>query len=224
MKWLPHVAAGFLAAGIAVTALPPVATAQEEGGAEIRAEAFEEIRDGEEVVRVDVSVENVENLGAFAFVLQFDETKVGIIEEQAFERGEFLGSTGREVLCQDPTVDAGAARYECVTLGGEPAEGASGNGKLASVYFKPNGDGSASFELSRVDLATPPGDDIDVTVTAGQISVNSDDSFPWLLVAGIAVAVAAVVIAIAAALLWMRRTGRERRSEAPSTRVRKDSR
>lgn len=199
-----------VAFALSAVTIPSLTAAQNDEVA-VRAEARRENRENQDVIRVDVSVEHVSNLGAFGFVLLFDDSKLDILDD-AFERGPFLGSTGREVYCDEPTVTDGAARYACVTLGSEPEEGPSGDGKLASVYFEPSGDGNAVFQLTRVQLAEPRGDNIPVTVAGGEISVQSDGGFPWWIV-GIAGLVAVVAVVGIVALVLRSRSSRTARVE-----------
>jgi hypothetical protein len=192
--WIAFV---FAVTALAAYAAHPHTASMQDDGVFVRAEAFNDERDGTAVIRVDVLVEDVQNIGAFQFVLSYDGDKVAIVDN-GIERGPFLGSSGREVYCDEPTIDASALRYACVTLGGEPAEGASGDGTLVSVFFEETGDGNAMFSLSRVQLAEPAGDEIPVALQEGEIRVESDDSFPWLIVAvaaGAAVLLVAVVVA-----------------------------
>ncbi len=172
----------------------------------VEAEARRTEREGQEVIQVDVLVRNVEDLGAFEFVLTFNGDLLEVGPDSVVE-GPFLGSTGRQTYCPEPTIDNNALRYACVTLGPTPRQGASGEGLLASVFFEPKGSGEASIEFTRAQLSTPPGESIDAEWRAGRIELESSGGFPlwaWALVAVAGVAALAAVGGTVAALLARR--------------------
>ena len=185
------------------------AAGQRQTGTVVEAAASKTTRSGEKLVRVDVSISKVADLGAFAFVMQFDTAKVQLADHP-FETGSFLGSSGRNVFCDEPTIDSGAIRYACVTLGSEPAQGPDGQGTLASVYFKQQGNGTASFQLSRVELKTPQGLNIPATLTSASIEVEGSGGRGWLMI--VAIAVGAVLLVAAVGWLGYRRWRRGRAS------------
>jgi hypothetical protein len=85
---------------------------------------------------VDVRIENVSDMAAFQFVLRYDR---GVLKNPTVQRGPFLGSTGRNVQCPAPVIDAdrnglGTVQYSCVTL--QLGPGVSGSGLLATVTFE----------------------------------------------------------------------------------------
>ena len=92
--------------------------------------------DGGEL-QIQVGVSNVKNIGGFQFVLTVDSK---VLRPVAVTKGEFLGSSGREVFCPEPTVDSDSVLLECVTLREQPA-GADGSGTLAIVTLKPEAAG-----------------------------------------------------------------------------------
>ncbi len=175
------------------------AHAQEEGAdapAHVRAEARKVERGGEEYIRVDVLVENVSDLGAFEFILKFDGSLLEVSED-SIEEGPFLATSGRETFCQSPSVDSNALRYACVTLGEQPRAGAEGGGLLASVYFKPKGEGDAPIEFDRAQLANPPGDRIEAVWESGRISVaGAGGGSRWWVWAAVAAGLSAIFVAI----------------------------
>lgn len=208
MNWVPG---RFVVAGAVACALLSFAVTH--GTAQIRkavveAEAKRTERDGHEVIQVDVLVRNVEDLGAFEFVLTFDGNLLEVGQDSVVE-GPFLGSSGRQTYCPEPTVDNNALRYACVTLGPTPRQGASGEGLLASVFFEPKGSGEASIEFTRAQLATPPGESIKADWRPGRIDLESSGTLGWwawtlIAVGGVAL-LAAVGGSVAAVLL--RRSG-----------------
>ena len=151
------------------------------------------IKEGD-VAPFDVSVENVENLGAFSFVMQFDPD---VFEFEAFQRGDFLGSSGREVVCEEPLADVGSVRISCITLREQP-EGATGSGLLGTVELNASGSGTTEITLNRGQLIVPDGTtEIPMKVENTSVEVESTSSINWLIwgvIIGIAViAIVAIV-------------------------------
>jgi hypothetical protein len=130
-----------------------------------------------DVASFDVTVENVENLGAFQFVLQYDPD---IFDFAAIERGDFLGSSGREVVCNEPQSDAGTVLYVCNTLRPEPA-GPDGGGLVARVQLSAIGSGSTDVSLTRTKVALPDGTELPSTLENTSIAVEGSSSINWLL-------------------------------------------
>lgn len=208
MNWVPG---RFVVAGALACALLSFAvihgTAQTRK-AVVEAEAKRTEREGHEVIQVDILVRNVEDLGAFEFVLTFDGSLLEVDQDSVVE-GPFLGSSGRQTYCPEPTIDNNALRYACVTLGPTPRQGASGEGLLASVFFDPKGSGEASIEFTRAQLSTPPGEGIEADWRPGRIAVASGGVFPWWAWALIAVAGVALLAAVggSVAALLVHRSG-----------------
>lgn len=191
---------------LGASALEAVAQEQQ---AVVRASAAAVERNGKEYVRVDVMVEDVEDLGGFAFVMSWDGH---ILEgDQAdIQRGDFLGSSGRQVYCEAPVLERYALRYACVTLGSEPRAGASGSGLLASVYLTPDGNGNSSIQFSSAQLTTPPGETITTQWESGEIEVSSSGSATnFGLVLSIIGAGVALVAGLAAIAVFRRRRSLE---------------
>ncbi len=118
---------------------------------------------------VDVRVDNVNNLGAYEFTLQFDPE---LIDYVTVTDGDFLGSTGRVVFCPNPITDVGTVRFGCVSSdGGTP--GASGSGQLAQVVFQAVAPGTSPLDLPMVALADPWGEEIYAAVAGGSVSVSA---------------------------------------------------
>jgi hypothetical protein len=208
MRAFVGAAAALFAFGVAVVAAPSPAAAQETAVVTGDAERVE--RNGEEIIRLDVSVENVSDLGAFEFIVAFDNELLSIAEDEPFVEGPFLASSGRQTLCNVPVVDAGAARFECVTLGPEPREGATGSGLIASVFFDQRADGNATVQFTRAGLSTPPGESIPAEWVSGEIAVDADEGMNWLLWLGVGAAVVLVAVALGSYLVRRLGTGGER--------------
>ena len=176
----------------------------------VSAEAKETEQDGKKLIQVDVNVEGVTDLGAFEFIMTFTGDVIEVERnergEYRIERGEFLGSSDREVLCLDPTIEPNALRYTCTTLGDTPRAGAEGEGRLATVFFAVKGDGESNLQFSRARLLTPPGDEMDATWQSGVITVEDESETNWVVYAIIAGAVAAGVVVVVAAFALLQRS------------------
>ena len=166
--------------------------------------------DAPEPSRFDVTVQDATETGGFQFILAFDPD---YFEYDSAERGEFLGSTGRDVQCDEPQPDVGAVRIVCVTLGETP-EGATGDGTLYTILLLPKATGDTTLSLSRVVLSTPPGDDIPSTSTNLDVSVKSASSgIDWMIwgpVIGGALLLILLCVAVIIAL------SRRRRDSSPA--------
>ncbi|HXK33356.1 MAG TPA: cohesin domain-containing protein [Dehalococcoidia bacterium] len=193
--------AALLAASTALLATlagPPAITAQEGGGNEDLPEmtmrvvvplAGERVHEGDPEIPVEVVAENATNIASFSFDLRFDPDVIQYVRE---ERGDFLGSTGREVQCNPVTdsASAGIVRITCVTLRLEPA-GPDGTGRLATVYFSPVGSGSTELALANAranpvvselpDDPAAPLPEIPVSVVNASLEVEGSGGINWLL-------------------------------------------
>jgi len=121
---------------------------------------------------VDVSVDDVGNLGAFEFTLAFDPDIVAFV---SIEQGSFLGSTGRTVTCLGPTLTVDTVHYTCVTLGPTPG-GPSGTGVLASITFLTLAVGTRPLTLEEVKLTDIFGTRIPATTHDGSVTVYTGPS------------------------------------------------
>jgi hypothetical protein len=122
------------------------------GPATVRVEPAEQevSLDGGEFT-VEITVDNAEKLGAFEFILDFDDSIVHFVD---LEEGPFLSSTGKELICPDPIVEAVMVRFGCASVGTE-LEAPSGSGALAVVTFSPLKQGVTDFALSGITLTDP---------------------------------------------------------------------
>lgn len=203
MKW-PAVAM----VALVVVAMPWHAAAQDGGTARITAAASNADRDGDDAIRVDVSVTGASNVGAFEVVFAYSDASLELRDPQAsFERGPFLGSSGREVFCPEPTTTAGQVRYACVTLGSEPLEGSAGDGLLVSVYFfkREDGSGERRIALSSASVSSPMGQALPSEAATGEIRLPSGGGGNTLWYVIGAVGAAAVVVAAGGAAVALRR-------------------
>jgi hypothetical protein len=135
---------------------------------------------------VEVAIEDVENLGGFEFILNFDPA---VLEAVSAVGTDFLASSGREVLCVNPEVAEAAIRVECLTLGPTPAEGVDGDGTVAVVTMRSKHEGSPPLKLTRVKLLQPDGTNIPVSWEDASVSTTGGrDWLPFAIVGGIVAA------------------------------------
>jgi hypothetical protein len=150
--------------------------------------------------RLSIDVKGARNLAGFQFVLSFDSR---LLQAESVDKTGFLAGSGREIVCKDPTIEAGAVQLTCVTLGLQPP-GVDGDGAIAVVTLKATGHGSTPLALSRVKLVHPDGSELPSTSSDGRLTVGgSGAAFPWW--AGVLIGIAAVAAAAGGALLWRRR-------------------
>jgi hypothetical protein len=130
---------------------------------------------------VSVMVDNVADLGAYEFQLQFDPAVVRFV---GVEDGGFLGSTGRQLQCPTATLFYPAdgdlpneIRDGCSTLNSTPA-GPSGSGRLAVVTFAPIGSGYSDLTFTAVgphmDVTGISGDSLSPTTQNGAVTITGD--------------------------------------------------
>ena len=108
-----------------------------------------DVRDGK--FAVEIRVEDVSNVAAFEFSLNFDRSVMRLV---GVEAGPFLGSSGRVVFCPQPIYQSpdsavpseNSLRFGCVTTSGENP-GASGSGLLATVTLAPRKAGTSQLRL-----------------------------------------------------------------------------
>lgn len=188
-----------LSIGGAALWLTPGAAAQS-GDAVLRITppADVEAKEGGDSIPFEIAVENIENLAGFQFIVSFNPN---VFEFDSAQRGEFLGSTNREVACNEPVSADGSVRLSCITLRPEPA-GPDGSGVLMTVLLKPTGSGTTEVNLDRVKLVNPDSTPIEpVTTQAATLDVQATGGFNWLIwgpLIGIAVLAVAGAVAFGA--------------------------
>jgi len=214
MPHLPIVRAAVVAAllaGAVVAANAPAGLAQSNEAAIRITGPIEPVDKGDEVP-FDITVENVENLAGFGIVLSYDPDILDFSGEAIHaQKGDFLGSSGREVVCPEPIRDAGSMRFTCLTLRFEPA-GATGSGKLATITLRARGSGTTEVNISRAQLIAvsqeEPPPEIPSTTTGTSIEVKGSGGLNWLIWGPvIGVAVLAIGGGAAFAAMRMRNTG-----------------
>ena len=117
---------------------------------------------------VDVVAENATNLAAYQVKVLYDPATVHVTE---VTQGPFLGSTGRTVIPSNPNIDnaAGQVAFGAFTVGAQP--GASGNGVLATITFRPRSVGTSALRLQDLQLADPSGAPLPAGTEDGRVEV-----------------------------------------------------
>ena len=100
-------------------------------------------------IAIDVVILDAEETGAFEFYFVFDAL---FLEFISYEIGPWLGSTGRPLTCQD-IITENTVRIGCNTSLSEPP-GATGDGLLATLYFRPRIGGDPCLRFLLVETAT----------------------------------------------------------------------
>lgn len=145
-------------------------------------------------VDVSINVANVQGLAGFQFVLVVDPK---VLKPKGALKTGFLGQTGREVYCPDPTIEDAAIRYACVTLRDKPAA-VNGSGTVATVSFNAVGKGTTDLTLKEVRLVRIDGTAIPSTSKDSRLSVTGGVFWTAMhigLIAGGAVIVVLLLIA-----------------------------
>lgn len=103
---------------------------------------------------VDVVVRGAAEVGAFEFQLRFDPKVIAYVD---VARGPFIDTAGGQVHCaRYVTPERDRVQFGCGTLSGAtPIPGASGDGTLATVRFKPVDVGTTDLLFTRLALVRP---------------------------------------------------------------------
>jgi hypothetical protein len=112
----------------------------------VRISPAQQLANVSDSVVVSVVADGTSNVGAYQFSLSYDQSKLQFV---SIQNSTFLGSTGRSVICMNPSVLFGVIEYSCITLGATPP-GPGGTGTLANVTFVAIANGVAP--LSLVDI------------------------------------------------------------------------
>jgi hypothetical protein len=208
--------AGLLALLLAMGAMAP-ALAQEEALVRV-VPSSDTVNVGADALQVDVVVENVENIAAFEFTLEFDPSVVELAPDEAgqvrAECGSFLGSTGRQVQSVGTSTTDNSLTFRCVSLGPPVSvgglEGPSGSGALASLWLRPLAEGESPLTLHEVTLLAAEWDEEERPISIpnatqdGAIIVSTSGGFRWLLWGPVIGVGALVFVAAAGGVLWLR--------------------
>lgn len=130
---------------------------------------------------VTVAIENVQNLGAFEFEVNFNPA-IASTSVDAIQLGTMLGSTGRTTgalrLASSPTLPGtplfGAYSY------GTPA-GPNGSGVLATFSMNAVAPGASQLSLSGLKVTNTQGQELQATAIAGSVTVGNTTVRPIYL-------------------------------------------
>jgi hypothetical protein len=117
---------------------------------------------------LDVVVDNVTDLGAFEFTMDFDP---GVLQLDSIQEGPFLGSTGRTTQCGRFDVGPGLVRYGCASGGSQP--GPTGSGVVAAVSFTSLAQGDSVISLDQTGMYDPLADPIPHSAQYGHVTVSA---------------------------------------------------
>jgi hypothetical protein len=132
-----------------------------------------------DIFSVTVAIDNVTNLAAFQFDLNYNS---GVVQpgtdpaSDCVRLGPFLGSTGRSVNKIGPTISDGLITYGAYTLDPPSMPGPSGSGTLATITFKAVAIGTTVLSLKNESATDPVGASLAVDVQDGQIEVGPDQA------------------------------------------------
>ncbi len=121
------------------------------------------------LVSVDVVVQNANQIGAFEFQFLFDSSSLAF---DSYTLGSFLAGTNRVASCQIIPSEH-TIRLGCNTTGPISA-GASGDGVLATLRFKPLAAGPSCMQLGLVETATVNGDPLPTTSRDACMTITSE--------------------------------------------------
>ena len=124
------------------------------------------------VYEVAVSVSDVVGLGGYQTLLSFDP---GLLKVVAVTQTDWLASSGRTVVPLGPDIDnaAGTVGFGAASISISAQPGVDGNGVPAIVRFQPLATGVSDLVLSKTLLSDILGEEIDSTVTSGNVEITS---------------------------------------------------
>ncbi len=99
-------------------------------------------------IAVDIDIQNADAIGAWESEVLYDPSYLVFLR---WSPGAFLGSTGRSTSCQQ-VIQATTIHVGCGTPGTPSPPGPSGDGLLATVYFRPKAVGQTCLLMT--DAAT----------------------------------------------------------------------
>lgn len=158
----------------------------------------ESVATSKDQVDISINVENVTDLAGFQFVLAVDPA---VFKPLAARKTQFIGQTGREIVCGDPTIESAAVRLACVTLRPTPP-GVNGSGAIATITLKPVAKGNSELALRNVKLVRPDGTEIPNTVANARIAVTGSSWWTTMHILIVIGSAAAVAVLVAAAVAW----------------------
>ncbi len=119
----------------------------------------------------DVAIANVANVGSFQFILTFSPN---IVHVEGVELGDFLGSTGRNIIPVGPDIDnqIGTVSFGAASFGEQA--GPDGPGVLATISFSPQATGESDLHLQSVQVTDTSTEEISVDLQDGSVTVQDN--------------------------------------------------
>ncbi|HXK34844.1 MAG TPA: cohesin domain-containing protein, partial [Dehalococcoidia bacterium] len=125
-------------------------------------------------IEVDVVIQGAtEETGAFEFYMSYENIFLDFVDWQL---GPWLGSTGRAVSCQE-LITENTLRIGCNTSGPEPP-GATGDGVLGTLVFRPKFGGQTCLNMLLVETAEVFGHAILTDGQGGCLTITSSSPTP----------------------------------------------
>ena len=136
-------------------------------------QATAQYAEGTEQIAIDVVVQNAQAIGAFEFWVAFNPLYLQFL---GWNLGPFLTSTGRIATCH-PLITENTLRIGCTTTGPTP-EGPSGDGVLATLYFKPRFGGETCLSMLLVETAEVFGHALPTVGQSGCVTIIPSTATP----------------------------------------------
>jgi len=127
------------------------------------------------VFTVGVQASQAQNLAAFEFFLTFDPSVLRVIRVEA---GDFLTSTGRQLVSLGPDIAVAQVGYGGATYGYDP--GVDGEGLLARITFQAVGAGVSDLHFTRLILTDTDANVLPARTVDGQVT-SSGEAYQVLL-------------------------------------------
>lgn len=121
---------------------------------------------------IQVIIENVTDLAGFQFDILYDPDIVNVKKADDIRIGDFLGSTGRNVMPLGPEIIPGKLSYGAFTFATVP--GASGDGILAIITFTVQTRADSTLEFDRTEFFNSNAHAIPNTSVGANITVPAD--------------------------------------------------
>ena len=128
-----------------------------------------------QVLTVEVRAAQATDLAAFEFFLSFDPLVLRLVN---IEAGDFLTSSGRQLVRLGPALEDDRVGFGAATYGREP--GVNGSGVLARLTFQVVGAGTSLLRFQRLIITDTAANVLPVQGVGGQV-ISSGEAFQILL-------------------------------------------
>jgi hypothetical protein len=122
-------------------------------------------------VSVDVTLQGAADVSSFEFTLKYNPQVLELVSAE--NDSTFIGQAGPPI-CPAPIVDEkeGLVRLGCGTIG---EGGASGTGRIGTMYFTPRAAGKSPLVFTKAELADSLAEDIPSEISEGIVRVLGED-------------------------------------------------